>query len=62
MNVSPWLEFIAVLSGSIFGAYLAVRVTLARMDEQIKGQRGILIDHASRIERLESEFFGREGR
>lgn len=57
MNYQPWLEFIAVLFGSIFGAYLAVRVTLARMEEQIKGHTEKLNDHARRIERLESEYF-----
>jgi hypothetical protein len=30
--LSPWLEFIAVLGGSIFGAYLAVRVELASIN------------------------------
>lgn len=59
MNMSPWFEFIAVLLGSIFGAYLAVRVTLARMEEQIKGQGATLVDHAKRIERLEGEYFSK---
>lgn len=57
MNYQPWLEFIAVLFGSVFGAYLAVRVTLARMEEQIKGQAEKLNDHAKRIERLEGGYF-----
>lgn len=59
MNFQPWLEFIAVLLGSVFGAYLAVRVTLARMEEQIKAHGGTLGDHAKRIERLEAEHFSR---
>lgn len=62
MNFQPWLEFIAVLGGSVFGAYLAVRVTLARMEEQIKGQTATLTDHARRIERLESTHFSRGAR
>lgn len=59
MNFQPWLEFVAVLAGSVFGAYLAVRVTLARMEEQIKAQGGTLNDHAKRIERLEAGHFTR---
>lgn len=59
MNYQPWFEFIAVLLGSVFGAYLAVRVTLARMEEQIKSHGATLTDHAKRIERLEGEHFGR---
>lgn len=61
MNFQPWLEFIAVLGGSVFGAYLAVRVTLARMEEQIKGQSATLADHTRRIERLESTHFSIRG-
>lgn len=59
MNFSPWLEFIAVLAGSVFGAYLAVRVTLARMEEKIKAHGDRLDDHTKRIERLEGEHFSR---
>ncbi len=57
MNYQPWLEFVAVLAGSVFGAYLAVRVTLARMDEQIKAQGDMIKDHGKRIERLEDVHF-----
>lgn len=57
MNYQPWLEFIAVLLGSVLGAYLAVRVTLARMDEQIKAQGARLDGHDKRIERLEDAHF-----
>ena len=59
MNYQPWLEFVAVLVGSIFGAYLAVRVTLARMEERINSQGLTLADHGKRIERLEAGYFGR---
>lgn len=59
MNFSPWLEFIAVLGGSIFGAYLAVRVTLARMEERLKAHDEKLDDHGERINRLEGVHFGR---
>jgi hypothetical protein len=32
-ELSTWLEFIAVLGGSSFGAYLAARVELASIKE-----------------------------
>lgn len=57
MNLSPWLDFVAMLIGSVFGAYLAVRVTLARVEERIKAQAAQIEDHARRIERLEGEYF-----
>lgn len=68
MNFSPWLEFVAVLAGAIFGSYLAVRVELAtikeqmkaqgeKLSEQIKGHSVRIEDHARRIERLEGEYF-----
>lgn len=56
-NFQPWLEIILVLFGSIFGSYLAVRVELASIKEQIKAQGEKLRDHAKRIERLEDEYF-----
>lgn len=59
MSYQPWLEFIAVLAGSVFGAYLAVRVTLARMEEKLKAQEDKLEDHGERINRLEGVYFGR---
>lgn len=57
MNFQPWLEFVAVLAGAIFGSYLAVRVELASIKEQIKAQAARIKDHAKRIERLEGEYF-----
>ena len=57
MNFSIGLNFIAMLAGSVFGAYLAVRVTLAKMEEQIKAHTHRLEDHAKRIERLEGKYF-----
>lgn len=59
MNYQPWLEFIAVLLGSIFGAYLAVRVTLARIEEQIKAHEDKIDSHDSRLNRLEASHFTR---
>lgn len=57
MNFQPWLEIILVLFGSIFGSYLAVRVELATIKEQIKAQAETIKDHTKRIERLEDEYF-----
>lgn len=57
MNIQPWLEFLAILFGSITGAYLAVRVELARVTEQIKAHAQRIEDHSRRIERLEGEYF-----
>ena len=57
MNYQPWLEIILVLFGSIFGSYLAVRVELATIKEQIKAQGETIKDHGKRIERLEGVHF-----
>lgn len=57
MNFQPWLEFIAMLLGSIVGAYLAVRVTLARLEERVTAQGEKIADYGKRIERLEGEYF-----
>lgn len=62
MNYQPWLEFIAVLGGSVFGAYLAVRVALARMEEKLKAHTEKLKDHGDRINRLEAGHFIRGAR
>lgn len=43
----------AMLLGSVFGAYLAV----PRIKEQLKAQSARIEDHAKRIERLEGEYF-----
>ena len=42
---------------SIFGSYLAVRVELATIKEQIRAQSETIKDHTKRIERLEGEYF-----
>lgn len=59
MNYQPWFEFIGVLLGSVFGAYLAVRVTLARMEEKMKSHDEKLKEHGERINRLEAGHFTR---
>jgi hypothetical protein len=56
-NIQPWLEIVLVLFGSIFGSYLAVRVELATIKEQIKSQGATITDHGKRIERLEDVHF-----
>jgi len=56
-NIQPWLEIVLVLFGSIFGSYLAVRVELATIREQIKSQGARLDGHDKRIERLEDHHF-----
>ena len=57
MNFQPWLEYIVMAALSFFGAYLAVRVELARINEKMKAQDARLDDHAERIKRLEGEYF-----
>lgn len=57
VNFSPQLNFVAMLLGSVFGAYFAVRLPLTRLEEQIKAQAARIEDHAKRIERLEGEYF-----
>jgi len=57
MNYQPWLEIILVLFGSIFGSYLAVRVELATIKEQIKAQSLRSDGLEKRIERLEGAHF-----
>lgn len=59
MGYQPWLEFIAVLSGSVFGAYLAVRVTLARVEEKLKSHEDKLKGHDERLNRLEGVHFSK---
>lgn len=61
-NFQPWFEIIGVIGGSIIGAYLAVRVTLARMEEKLKAHDKQLDDHGERINRLEGVHFSKGAR
>lgn len=59
MNYQPWVEFFVALCGSVVGAYVAVRVTLARIEEKLKSHDDKLKEHGERLNRLEGVHFER---
>ena len=57
MNWTALAVGVISMGGSIFGAFLAVRVSLARIDEHIRGVDDRLNRHSNRINRIEDSHF-----
>lgn len=56
MNWTPVVAVVVTLVGSFFGAYVALRVSLARFEERLTALNDRLDRHSNRLNRLEDKF------
>lgn len=63
MSPTAWavLNLLVSLFGGASGAFVGLRVAIARIEERNKAQDEKLSDHGERLKRLESVYFSRYG-